>query len=451
MKSDSGIGRKSLAPAKPTGSSKKGATITSFFPPVGASSSPSSVAPATRSSALKAAAAANKVAIASRPSSMFAAPSTSKTTVPATSSSTHRIGTTFGGMKGRGGAVTSRIFGKGNTVVGSKIFSRVSKKSDLPVVEGSPVKGSASQLPEEDVDSVVPIPRSSGSSSVIDIPDEPFEHTVDMDRIFSELRALDDATDVKGKGKERHDDVWKKNASQRASLASLALSQSLSSLPQKTPPRLKGSMGPPPIPGSYPGLRSASSSYPSSAASGTNDTESAPGALGRGTGSHVSSGRTADGSSNGSGKKAAPRALKVLKKCTIFVDVKTEDGDDAGSLFVDMLKGLGARVSVISRRFAIMFLFFTDLVACRPNLYAYCLQEWPYQHPESLSVCTLRYHPLLETDEHCRSLDDPKPFVVGIAWVVDCAERMEKADETKYLIDLDGLNVAGVVKVRPKS
>jgi hypothetical protein len=41
--------------------------------------------------------------------------------------------------------------------------------------------------------------------------------------------------------------------------------------------------------------------------------------------------------------------------------------------------------------------------------------------------------------------------VVGIAWVVDCAESMEKADETKYLIDLDGLNVAGIVKVRSES
>jgi hypothetical protein len=42
------------------------------------------------------------------------------------------------------------------------------------------------------------------------------------------------------------------------------------------------------------------------------------------------------------GKKSA---LKVLKKCAIFVDVRTDDGDDAGSLFVDMLRGLGARVS----------------------------------------------------------------------------------------------------------
>lgn len=37
----------------------------------------------------------------------------------------------------------------------------------------------------------------------------------------------------------------------------------------------------------------------------------------------------------------------VLKDCIIFVDVRTEDGDDAGGLFVEMLKGLGARVCLI--------------------------------------------------------------------------------------------------------
>ena len=38
---------------------------------------------------------------------------------------------------------------------------------------------------------------------------------------------------------------------------------------------------------------------------------------------------------------------EVLKDCIIFVDVRTEDGDDAGGLFVEMLTGLGARVCLI--------------------------------------------------------------------------------------------------------
>ena len=42
-----------------------------------------------------------------------------------------------------------------------------------------------------------------------------------------------------------------------------------------------------------------------------------------------------------------PAVNPVLKDCIIFVDVRTEDGDDAGGLFVEMLKGLGARVCLI--------------------------------------------------------------------------------------------------------
>jgi hypothetical protein len=37
-------------------------------------------------------------------------------------------------------------------------------------------------------------------------------------------------------------------------------------------------------------------------------------------------------------------SLNILKGCVIFVDVTLENGEDAGSLFVEMLKGLGARV-----------------------------------------------------------------------------------------------------------
>jgi hypothetical protein len=43
-------------------------------------------------------------------------------------------------------------------------------------------------------------------------------------------------------------------------------------------------------------------------------------------------------------KPPAVNPREVLKDCIIFVDVRTEDGDDAGGLFVEMLKGLGARV-----------------------------------------------------------------------------------------------------------
>lgn len=45
-----------------------------------------------------------------------------------------------------------------------------------------------------------------------------------------------------------------------------------------------------------------------------------------------------------SGEKKKAKKLTVLKDCVIYVDVKTEDGSEAGELFANMLKGLGARV-----------------------------------------------------------------------------------------------------------
>lgn len=41
-----------------------------------------------------------------------------------------------------------------------------------------------------------------------------------------------------------------------------------------------------------------------------------------------------------------PGSLDILKDCIIFVDVRTEEGEDAAALFIDMLRGLGARVSL---------------------------------------------------------------------------------------------------------
>jgi len=51
-----------------------------------------------------------------------------------------------------------------------------------------------------------------------------------------------------------------------------------------------------------------------------------------------------------------PGSLDVLKECVIYVDVRTDDGEDAGALFVDMLRGLGARVMSFSSLFLLTLL-----------------------------------------------------------------------------------------------
>lgn len=47
-----------------------------------------------------------------------------------------------------------------------------------------------------------------------------------------------------------------------------------------------------------------------------------------------------------------------------------------------------------------------------------------------------------------RLLRDPKPLVVGIGWVVKCVEERKHIDETDFLVDVEGVNVAGINKVR---
>ena len=44
-------------------------------------------------------------------------------------------------------------------------------------------------------------------------------------------------------------------------------------------------------------------------------------------------------------------------------------------------------------------------------------------------------------------LPDPKPFVVGIGWVVECVEHRARIDEMRFSVDLDGINIAGTNKV----
>ena len=258
------------------------------------------------------------------------------------------------GAPGVNSNIAKRVFGGGMGpqkpgVMGGRVFGKVSQKSSLPVVEGSPIKGGGTPMDVDeamDSDSDVevtggpmppppvpfkvfrdPQPEASTSKSLatagVSLPS-----TGDLGDIFF------DPMDIEFDAKV-HDEAWRKHASRRASYVMHNLSQSLSALPDSPPKRReKGLMGPPPVPGTRTGLRSTSSTIPSS----SKDTQSktTPG------GSERS--RQETNGSGGSGKKKAP-ALKILKNCIVFVDVRTDEGDEAGGLFVEMLKGLGARVS----------------------------------------------------------------------------------------------------------
>ena len=268
-------------------------------------------------------------------------------------------------MPGRGGA------GFGGPAQGRGIFGRVgdraSKKTTLPVVAGSPVKGTGATgdvdgddreagkresrlswngakdvADEEDVfgsqdvvmqDVSAESLTGGGGSAASHKPSPPVaahaNSAIEVDLTSSPISV--------DKGKQR---AVPPSTLNPASSALHALSESLSSLPQTpTPPKPKAV-------GTRTGLRS------SSAATGKESPALAgSGSAGPGGNSdvHGSGGAGPSGTVDGSGgvKKSS---LKILKRCAIFVDVRTEQGDDAGSLFVDMLKGLGAKVRIVPRR-----------------------------------------------------------------------------------------------------
>ena len=252
------------------------------------------------------------------------------------------------------------LTGKG-PIFGGVLRRTISKKTSLPSVMASPVKGGGTDGGATDEimqDAIQDADRDAQPRG---------SETVATPTNNNDVLVLDDLemqNPFKGKEKEKTS-TFGFNASKRVSMISVShsLSQSLNSLPPPQP-KVRGLMGPPETPpaSGRTGIRSSSSTYPSSSGGspsqqgtsiGTRSSariaKTAPSALMKikgGTGGHVSSGR------KGAAEPLAepspvPETLKILNDCIIFVDVRTDDGDEAGSLFIDMLGGVGARVSPI--------------------------------------------------------------------------------------------------------
>ena len=259
-----------------------------------------------------------------------------------------------GGMRPGLTSKVPTIFG-----FGGGLRRTISKKTSLPSVMASPVKGGTDGGTTEQEDSIQDADQDAqphGSEILVATP--PNNNDV----------LVPDDLEMTGpfKGKEKAS-TFGFNSSRRVSMVSVSqsLSQSLNSLPPPQP-KMRGLMGPPQTPpnSGRTGIRSSSSTYPSTSGSGDSPSQSgtsigtrssariaqtAPSALIKikgGTGGHVSSGRkcAAEAPTN---PNPVPETLKILNDCIIFVDVRTDDGDEAGSLFIDMLGGVGARVSPI--------------------------------------------------------------------------------------------------------
>ena len=369
---------------------------------------------------------------------------------------------TAGGSQPAAGANTrsgirAGLTGKGSTIfrVGGGLRRTISKKTSLPSVMASPVKGggtdggTADEIMQDTIEDVDQDAQRHGSEILVAEP------TTSNDVL--QLDELEIQGPVKSKEKEQAS-TFGFNASRRVSMVSQALSQSLSSLPQ---PKPRGLMGPPETPpaSGRTGIRSSSSTYPSTSGSGGSPSQpgtstgtrssariakTAPSALMKikgGTGGHVSSGRKGV-SEAPTLPNPVPETLKILNDCTIFVDVRTDDGDEAGSLFIDMLGGVGARVSpnfFLSLHFNKLSMSNAGFDQSWANLHTHCIQERVNEHFNALQVIFEILNDRFSADDILRMLRDPKPLVVGIAWVVECVEQRKKVDETKFLVDVEDM------------
>ncbi|KAG8807617.1 hypothetical protein FRC18_005438 [Serendipita sp. 400] len=185
----------------------------------------------------------------------------------------------------------------------------------------------------------------------------------------------------------------------RASSASLALSQSLPAPPPKSGPSTKAQ---PPVYTTASGRRVVSAAARAAPLGSSDSKDKSQEDIKMADASQP--GTSSDGANNESSPSKRSAPLDILKDCVIFVDVRTEDGEDAGSLFVDMLRGLGAKI--LSRMGGSL----THIV-----------------YKSGLPSTLTKY----------RTIMDPKPAVVGIGWVVECVEKREKVGTERYLISLE--------------
>lgn len=340
-----------------------------------------------------------KPRLVQKPMTMFFARSGSSTSTSTLSNSSSAKQTLFGGVRssliGPGFKEKGKRFFKGSGLMfpntNRRLVQKASRKTTLPTVEASPVKGSSSNVlsgssgNENDILDSFPLTSGPGgfgeskaAENVNDVSSIPLAEDNDEARAFEGIDGKSSAE----KGKEKEKEKPKpKDSSRRATMALSQLSQSLS-VTSPHSPKIKVTMGPPATPHKI--ARSVSSTYPGpsnftieESATGTGIADTATTMSGAspdkisGSGGKRFSARQAakalnaeaksmSGDSSGPAQKGGTEKDKVsgrnteswgvLKDCRIFVDVRTDDGEEAGSLFMEMLENLGAKVRCVFQK-----------------------------------------------------------------------------------------------------
>ena len=277
-------------------------------------------------------------------------------------------------------------------------FEKVSKKSSLPVVEGSPVKGTEIAQPLDLNESALPSTSETLIETLASCKEDNGQAETSTVVAAVEPMNLQEAFMEHGgilgtEGPSAEDGLAEpadmfKDASRRASLASQFLQQTLAVLPSTPSPVRASSSKSKATERSQSNSQSTRSGLRSGSNSDVVGSRDAPRTLskGHGVGSRVSRPASTAAASSSTTK---PSSLKVLKSCTIFVDVRTDDGDDAGGLFVDMLKGLGAKVRsthvfLLLHDVSLIVLERSDYRTCWAILHTHCIQEWFNEHPNKV-------------------------------------------------------------------
>nr|GAT57803.1 predicted protein [Mycena chlorophos] len=287
---------------------------------------------------------------------------------------------------------------------------KVSRNPGLPSVIGSPVKGGGSGMVEEDGDATMLHEEDETTSETPLVPvvdaEGVAERVTSPRSVMFDLESLGIEPLKKGKKKVLPDE-WRKNADRRASMAFSDLSKSIS---------LPVTMGPPEVPAERVAMRSSSSSYPSTSTASTSEASGSTAVEGLRRSTRIPKLAPAADTSTEQESAAgpststtpAPVQLTVLKGCVVFVDIISESGDDSlRSYYTETLKTLGARVL---------------------GSVGQTLTHIVYKNG------------LRSTYSKYKALSEPRPFLVGMEWVVKCAETLTRHEEEPYLLDEDDMN-----------
>jgi len=288
------------------------------------------------------------------------------------------------GRPGIGNNNKASIFGG----IGAGARRTISKRTPLPMVLGSPVKGGQG-TDETMVDDNEAGEYAKTNATGEEASDNNFMAPANIST--ATVLAEDPvATEGSGKGKQKE---TRPDVSRRVSSLSYALSRSVSALPTATPPT-KGLMGPPATPPSVNSNRSTGSN--ASGGNSASPSQAGPSGATRSSAriaksapalAKVKAGTDADAASL---LTPSPETRKILDGCVIFVDVKTEDGDEAGSVFVKMLEDLGGRVSLNPFFFCSQPLSEIPLFSVPrerwAKLHSYRVQEWSCGHLDKIQV-----------------------------------------------------------------